>query len=51
MDSHEDGPPDTNWCVGGCEEWRETEDGRKRYEELRERWLAVGAAGKLEGTS
>jgi len=30
------GEIDTNWCVGGCEPWQDTEDGKARYEKLRE---------------
>lgn len=41
MDSPQDEPPDTNWCVGGCQDWKETEEGRQRYDELHKRWLAL----------
>jgi len=26
---------DTNWCVGGCSNWKETKEGIDRYSELK----------------
>lgn len=28
----------TDWCVGGCQHFSETEEGRARYAELRKRY-------------
>lgn len=30
----------TDWCVGGCKNYRETEDGLARYGDLKKRWEA-----------
>lgn len=38
MNSPEDDPATTDWCAGGCSHHSETEDGRKRYEELQIRY-------------
>ena len=29
------GEVSTDWCVGGCKHWDETEEGRQRFETLR----------------
>jgi hypothetical protein len=34
MDSPDDEPDTTDWCVGGCTPWKETEEGRARFEAL-----------------
>jgi hypothetical protein len=38
MNSLDDMPKDSNYCAGGCSEWKDTEDGRERYAWLKERW-------------
>ena len=46
MDSPEDEPDTTDWCVGGCDFWEETEGGRARYNELARRNISEKAAGR-----
>ena len=46
MDSFEDGPDNTNWCVGGCQHFRETEAGRERFRQLTVRNLQEKEAGR-----
>lgn len=50
MDSHEDGPDSTKWCGGGngCKPYATTEEGRKRYEELKQRYYALQDSNKGE---
>ena len=32
---------DTNWCVGGCSNWKETKEGIDRYSELKIRYEKI----------
>jgi len=34
----QDGPRTTDWCVGGCDSWKDSESGIARYKELAARW-------------
>jgi len=31
---------DTDWCIGRCEDWEKSPEGRARFEELKKKHLA-----------
>ncbi len=41
MDDFDDMPDTTDWCVGGCESWKESEEGLIRHNELHKRWIEL----------
>lgn len=36
----------TDWCIGGCQSWEETEEGRKRFEAIRQKNQEEKEAGR-----
>lgn len=43
------GEVDSDWCIGSCQNWKETEEGRGRYIRLKKRWAAQKTEGKDTG--